>query len=76
VSFLTGGDCELPPGVTDITRQGISMSLAEASTDLLSFFQRYPISYMFVKTYNPYNLMARAKAFDLDGPDFRAVGTA
>jgi hypothetical protein len=76
VSFLTGGDCELPPGVTDITRQGISMSLAEPTTDLLSFFQRYPLSYLFVKTYNPYNLMARAKAYDLDGPDYRAVGTA
>lgn len=73
---LLGADCDLPPGVTDITRQGISMSLAEATTDLLSFFQRFPISYLFLKTFNPNGLQARAKAYDLDGPDFRAVGTA
>lgn len=76
LGILLGVDCDLPPGVTDITRQGISMSLAEATTDLLSFFQRFPIAYLFLKTYNPHNLMARAKAYDLDGPDYRAVGTA
>lgn len=76
LSILLGQDCELPPGVTDITRQGIFMSLSEPSTDLLSFFQRFPVSYLFLKTYNPNNLQARAKAYDLDGPDFRAVGTA
>lgn len=76
LSILLGADCELPPGVTDITRQGISMSLAEATTDLLNFFQRFPIAYLFLKTYNPNNLQVRAKAYDLDGPDFRVVGTA
>jgi hypothetical protein len=76
LSILLGADCELPPGVTDITRQGISMSLAESTTDLLNFYQRFPVAYLFIKTYNPQGLLARAKAYDLDGPDYRAVGTA
>lgn len=76
VDLLLGNDCALPAGITDLTRQGVSMSFANTSNDLLQFFARFPISYLFVKTYNPHGLMARAKAYDLDGPDFRAVGTA
>lgn len=76
LSILLGADCEIPPGVTDITRQGISMSLSEPTTDLLSFYQRFPVAYLFIKTYNPQGLLARAKAYDLDGNDYRAVGTA
>lgn len=76
LNFLMGTECDLPLGVTDITRQGVSMTLAEQTTDLLTFYQRYPISYMFLKTYNPYGLQARSQAYDLDGPDFRIVGTA
>lgn len=76
LDLLLGNDCALPNGITDLTRQGVSMSFANTSDDLLQFYARFPISYLFVKTYNPHGLMARAKAFDLDGPDFRAVGTA
>lgn len=76
LGFLLGEDCALPGGVTDITRQGISMTIAEQTTDLLNFFIKFPISYLFVKTYNPSGLQARAQAYDLDGPTYRAVGTA
>jgi hypothetical protein len=76
LGFLTGGDCELPAGVTDISRQGLSMSLSQQTTDLVTMFQRYPITYLFLSTYNPKGLMARSQAYDLDGPDFRIVGTA
>lgn len=76
LSFLLGEECDLPPGVTDISRQGISMSIAQQTTDLLTLFQRYPMTYLFLKTYNPHGLQARSQAYDLDGPDFRIVGTA
>lgn len=76
VDFLTGGECELPAGITDLSRQGISMSFANTTTDLTQLFARYPLTYLFIKTYNPNGLMARARAYDLDGPEFRAVGTA
>lgn len=76
IRLLTGQECSLPNGITDLTRQGISMSFANTTTDLTQFFARYPSSYLFIKTYNPNNLMARARAYDLDGPSYRAVGTA
>jgi hypothetical protein len=76
LSFLMGEECELPAGITDLSRQGITMSFANASEDLTQIFARYPKTYLFLKTYNPYNLQARAKAYDLDGPEYRAVGTA
>src|SRR5690349_1678112 len=62
LGFLLGEECELPAGLTDISRQGISMTIAQASTDLLNVFQRYPLTYLFVKTFNPQGLYARAKA--------------
>lgn len=75
VDFLTGGDCGLPPGVTEVSRQGVTLSLANTTLDLTQLYARYPIAYQFIKTYNPYNLMSRSAAYDLDGPDFRAVNT-
>jgi len=76
IKLFTGQECSLPNGITELTRQGVSMSFANASNDLLQLFARYPLSYLFIQTYNPYNLRARARAYDLDGPEFRAVGTA
>lgn len=76
LDFFLGNDCELPNGITDLTRQGISMSFANTSNDLLQIFARFPITYMFLKTFNPNGLMARAKAYNLDGATYRAVGTA
>lgn len=76
VDFLNGEDCELPAGITDLSRQGISMSFQNVDNGLTQFYAQFPIANLFIKTFNPYGLMARAQAYDLDGPDFRAVGTA
>lgn len=75
INFLLGEDCKLPAGITDLTRQGVSMSFADVDNGLTTFFAKFPISYLFVKTYNPHQLMARARAYDIDGPDFRITGT-
>jgi hypothetical protein len=75
LDFLLGQDCDLPPGVTSITRQGVSMDFQDVMTDLSTFFSKSYISYLFVKTYNPDGLRARAKVYDIDGSDFRVVGT-
>lgn len=69
------GSCNLPAGVTNVTRQGISMTL-EASQELVKadlFGMRWVDR--FIRTCNPHRLMARAQAFDLDGPGFRVTGT-
>jgi hypothetical protein len=62
--------------MTDLSRQGISMSFQNVDNGLTQFYARFPVSNLFIKTFNPQGLLARAQAFDLDGPDFRAVGTA
>lgn len=76
LSFLVGEECQLPDGITDLSRQGITMAFANTSEDLTQMFARFPKTYLFLKTYNPYNLQSRAKAYDLDGPTYRAVETA
>lgn len=73
--LFSGEDCALPNGITDLTRQGISMSFANTSTDLTQFYARFPLSYLFIKSYNPNGLMAKSAAYDIDGPDSRAVNT-
>lgn len=75
IKLIEGADCALPPNVTEISRQGLTMSFGDITTDLTTFFTRYPMAYNFIRTYNPHNLMARARAYDLDGPEFRVVGT-
>jgi hypothetical protein len=73
---LLCGSCNLPPGVTNITRQGVSMTLEDAQqlvdTDL--FGLRYVDR--FIRTYNPHHLMARAQVYDLDGSGGRVTGTS
>lgn len=76
IKLFTGQECALPNGITELSRQGVSMSFANTSKDLLQLFARYPLSYLFIQTYNPYNLRSRARAYDLDGPEYRAVGTS
>lgn len=73
--LIAGQPCALPSGVTEITRQGLSMSFAEVTDSLSNFFSKNPASYYFLKTYNPNGLQSRAVAYDLDGPSFRVVGT-
>ncbi len=76
VKFLTGGQCALPYGITDINRQGVSMSFADAQELLASGFLNLPICDQFIRASNPNQLQARSKVYDIDGPEFRAVGTA
>lgn len=70
-------DCSLPVGVTELTRQGMSMTL-EAVEDLTQS-DLYNLKYVrrFIHTFNPHRLQATAYMPDLDGTDdqFRAVGT-
>lgn len=72
---LICGECALPEGVTNLTRQGVSMTLESAAElrDADLFGLRYVDR--FIRTYNPHKLMGRAAVFDLDGPPSRVTGT-
>ena len=72
---ILGGDCNLPPGVTDLTRQGVTMTFETVQEALESGF--YGLKYVdrFIKTYNPNQLQARPFTYDLDAPTSRVTGT-
>lgn len=76
VNFLTSGECGLPENITELTRQGISMSFNDVNEVLETGFTGLKWVDQFIRRYNPNGLMARAYVYDLDGPTFRAVGTA
>lgn len=73
--YLCGEDCALPRGVVDISRQGVSMTLARISDLFNTGFIDLPLSDLFIKIANPNHAKARSFVYDLDGPTYRAVGT-
>lgn len=73
---LLGEDCEIPANVIDITRQGVSMSFNDINEVLETGLTDLNWVDRFITTYNPNKLAARPWIADLDGPSYRAVGTA
>lgn len=73
---LAGLDCDLPSGVQQITRQGVSMTFNEYTDVLDNGLVGLPHSDRFIKLYNPKKLMARSAVFDLDSSSrsHRVVG--
>lgn len=75
LASLLGNECQLPPNVTSLTRQGVSMDLETTQEALAAGFDGLRYVDKFIQQYNPSHLRARAYAFDLDSPDFRVTGT-
>lgn len=74
--YLLCLDCQLPQGVVDISRQGISMTIANIADLFKTGFIQLRICDLFIKTANPNNLRARSQVYDLDSSTFRAWGTS
>lgn len=76
VRYLTcSDDCQLPFGVVDVSRQGISMTIQNTAELIKQGIINLPMSAMFIQASNPEHLTARAAVYDLDAPTYRAVGT-
>lgn len=75
VKYLLCLDCQLPQGVVDISRQGISMTIANVSDLFNTGFIQLRMCDLFIKTANPNHLQARSYVYDLDAPQSRAAGT-
>jgi hypothetical protein len=75
VKYLLCTECQLPQGVVDISRQGMSMTIANISDLFNTGFIQLRMCDLFIKIANPNHLKARAAVYDLDSPQFRAVGT-
>lgn len=69
------GDCDLPDSVTQLVRQGVTMTFENAQEALQSGLTGLKWVDRFIKTYNPHGLMGRGYAYDLDSPTFRVTDT-
>lgn len=77
VRYLTCSDeCQLPNGVVDVSRQGISMTIQNVGELFNTGFINLRMCDLFIKTANPHHLQARSAIYNLDSPDFRIPGTA
>lgn len=72
---LLGGECALPDSVTELTRQGVTMTFETAQEALESGFEGLKYVDRFIRRYNPDNLRTRPMIYDLDSPTFRVTGT-
>lgn len=73
--YLLCQDCQLPQGVVDISRQGISMTIANVADLFNTGFIQLRMCDLFIKTANPNHQKARSYVYDLDSPQPRAWGT-
>jgi hypothetical protein len=68
-----GLECELPPYVTQVTRQGVTFTLDPVKL-LDSGLTGVLLPDLFIRRYNPRGLMDRARAYSPDRPPPRIVG--
>lgn len=59
--------CQLPAGVQQITRQGVSMTFNEISAVLEAGLVGLPMCDRFIKTWNPHQLQSPSAVYDIDG---------
>lgn len=74
--LMCDDDCAIPRGTIDISRQGVSMTIANMGDLFNTGFIQLRMCDLFIKTANPNHLKARSAVYDLDSPQSRAWGTA
>jgi hypothetical protein len=75
VKYLLCEDCQLPQGVVDVSRQGVSLTIGRVADLFKTGFINLRMCDLFIKTTNPNQLQARSAVYDLDNPQFRLTGT-
>lgn len=75
IRSASGEDCALPPGVTQLIRQGVTIQYPDVG-ELFGLGRTglYLVD-MFVSTWNPYNLRQRSRVYSVDRPQVRRAGT-
>lgn len=76
ISDILGGECGLPPNLTELTRQGVTMTFETVQEAMQAGFVGLKYVDRFIATYNPNHLVARPRVYDLDSPDSRVTGTS
>lgn len=75
VRAATGGDCRLPPGVTQLVRQGVTISYPDVGELLKNGRTGLYLVDLFLATYNPNALKRRSRVYAVDKAPFRRAGT-
>lgn len=70
-----GQDCRLPPGVTSIVRQGITIQYPDVGQLLKDGRTGLYLVDMFLAAENPTGLRQRARVYSVDRPTIRRTGT-
>lgn len=71
----TGGDCRLPPGVTQLARQGVTISYPDVGTLWKQGRTGLFLVDAFLSAFNPAGLTRRSRTYSVDRPPFRRAGT-
>ncbi len=66
----SSAECELPPGTTQIDRQGVRIQLALRPGELPPAFAGLPLVKAFLATVNPHGLTRRSAVYSFDGPKY------
>jgi hypothetical protein len=74
IKGLGGQDCRLPRAVTQLARQGVTISLPDMSTQFEKGMTGLFFADMFIKTWNPKGLRSRARAYSVDNQPRGRVG--
>lgn len=65
---LSGQDCRLPRAVTQLARQGVTITLPDMASQFEKGLTGLYFCDMFIKTWNPGGLRGRARAYSVDRP--------
>jgi hypothetical protein len=72
---MRGEDCRIPAGVTQLTRQGVSISIPDFGDILMHGRTGLYMCDMFIMSENPKHLQARGRVYNVDRPAPRRAGT-
>lgn len=69
--FCVGGPCQLPQPIQSVSRQGVDITYIDPNELIDAKRTGLYLPDLFISTYNPQGLQARAQVFDIDGPHAR-----
>lgn len=75
IKASTGGECRLPPGVTSLVRQGVSISIPDFGELFKDGRTGLYLVDMFLASENPHKLTQRARVYSVDRPTQRRTNT-
>lgn len=72
---MNGEDCRLPSTVTSLVRQGVTIQMPDPAQMFQTGLTGLYTVDLFIQTWNPGRLRARAQTYAIDRPTHRRVGT-